>query len=220
VEPTKSARLDQLPADGRLRCRVGWRRLRLGVGHASTVRPDPSTLGAVGERGSRRESCLQLVPGSAVRRAPGTRRWRRRSAWSSATAGLRGQRPRPRGPGAAAHLGRSRPAGPAAPPRSCPPSSSQRSTSLARSRAPSSSERSTSNRSATSASVRSSGTCSAMLCPVLISCQAVSQRVQQVVTGPCWSRPVASSGCLVPGPGYPSGGGGRLGRNEPRQSRP
>jgi hypothetical protein len=39
--------------------------LRLGVGHASTVRPDPSTLGAAGERGSHRESCLQLVPGSA-----------------------------------------------------------------------------------------------------------------------------------------------------------
>jgi len=30
-------------------------RLRLGVGHASTVRPDPSTLGVVGERGSRHE---------------------------------------------------------------------------------------------------------------------------------------------------------------------
>jgi hypothetical protein len=29
----------------------------------STVRPDPSTLGAVGERGSHRESCLQLVSG-------------------------------------------------------------------------------------------------------------------------------------------------------------
>jgi hypothetical protein len=26
-----------------------------GVGHASPVRPDPSTLGVVGERGSRRE---------------------------------------------------------------------------------------------------------------------------------------------------------------------
>jgi hypothetical protein len=35
----------------------GWLvgRLRLGVGHASTVRPDPSTLGAVGERGSHHE---------------------------------------------------------------------------------------------------------------------------------------------------------------------
>jgi hypothetical protein len=45
----------------------GWlvEGLRLGVGHASTVRPDPSTLGVVGERGSRHESCLQLVPGSA-----------------------------------------------------------------------------------------------------------------------------------------------------------
>jgi hypothetical protein len=30
-----------------------------------TGRPDPSTLGAVGERGSRREGCLQLVSGSA-----------------------------------------------------------------------------------------------------------------------------------------------------------
>jgi hypothetical protein len=39
--------------------------LRLGVGHATTVRPDPSTLGVVGERGSHRESCLQLVQGSA-----------------------------------------------------------------------------------------------------------------------------------------------------------
>jgi hypothetical protein len=29
----------------------------------STVRPDPSTLGAVGERGSDREDCLQSVPG-------------------------------------------------------------------------------------------------------------------------------------------------------------
>ena len=29
--------------------------LAAGVGHASTVRPDPSTLGVVGERGSRRE---------------------------------------------------------------------------------------------------------------------------------------------------------------------
>src|SRR5215213_3542809 len=38
-----------------VRCRVGWRRLRLGVGHASTVRPDPSTLGVAGERGSHHE---------------------------------------------------------------------------------------------------------------------------------------------------------------------
>src|SRR5215211_7896108 len=51
----------------------------------------------------------------------------------------------------------------AQPARSCPPSSSQRSTSLAVS--PSSWERSTSGRSATSPSVRSSGTCSVMLSP-------------------------------------------------------
>jgi hypothetical protein len=35
-------------------------RLRLGVGHASTVRPDPSTLGAAGDRGSRREGRLPV----------------------------------------------------------------------------------------------------------------------------------------------------------------
>jgi hypothetical protein len=43
---------------GRWPARVsGWlvECLRLGVGHASTVRPDPSTLGVVGERGSHRE---------------------------------------------------------------------------------------------------------------------------------------------------------------------
>jgi hypothetical protein len=40
------------------RGRLGWRvggRLRLGVGHASTVRPDPSTRGVVGVRVSRCE---------------------------------------------------------------------------------------------------------------------------------------------------------------------
>src|SRR5215218_5512141 len=47
-----------------LGCRVGWRRLRLVVGHATTARPEASTLGVVGDRGSRRESCLPLVPGS------------------------------------------------------------------------------------------------------------------------------------------------------------
>src|SRR5918993_91002 len=59
VGPTESA------------CRAGsaqeptWlvERLRLGVGYASTVRPDPSTLGVVGERGSHHESCWQLVSG-------------------------------------------------------------------------------------------------------------------------------------------------------------
>jgi hypothetical protein len=43
--------------------RVGWWALAAGVGHARTVRPDPSTLGGVGERGSHHESCWQLVPG-------------------------------------------------------------------------------------------------------------------------------------------------------------
>jgi hypothetical protein len=37
--------------------------LRLGVGHASTVRPDPSTLGVVGERGSRHEGRSRPLPG-------------------------------------------------------------------------------------------------------------------------------------------------------------
>jgi hypothetical protein len=55
TEPTKSA---MYQVAGSWPARVpGWlvERLRLGVGHASTVRPDPSTLGAVGERGSRHE---------------------------------------------------------------------------------------------------------------------------------------------------------------------
>jgi hypothetical protein len=69
--------LDQAAEWARLGCRVGWRRLRLGVGHASPVRPAPSTLGVEGERGSRRESCLQLVPGCLFS-AGGRRRWRRR----------------------------------------------------------------------------------------------------------------------------------------------
>jgi hypothetical protein len=57
--------LDQVAERARPRSRVGWwSGLRLGGGHASPVRPDPSTLGAVGERGSGRESCMQLVPGS------------------------------------------------------------------------------------------------------------------------------------------------------------
>jgi hypothetical protein len=34
-----------------------------GVGHASTVRPDPSILGVVGEQGSRREGRLLPVAG-------------------------------------------------------------------------------------------------------------------------------------------------------------
>jgi hypothetical protein len=48
---------------GRLRRRVGWRRLRLGGG-ACQHRPARSLHpGVVGERGSRQESCSQLVPG-------------------------------------------------------------------------------------------------------------------------------------------------------------
>jgi hypothetical protein len=67
VEPTNSARSGSgLPAVGRLGCRLGWsERLRLVVGHARTVRPDPSTLDAVGEQGSHREgrlaACFKLV---------------------------------------------------------------------------------------------------------------------------------------------------------------
>src|SRR4029450_10953230 len=46
--------------------------LASGAGHASTVWPDPSTLGVVGERGSRHESCLQLGSGwSSWRRSCG-----------------------------------------------------------------------------------------------------------------------------------------------------
>jgi hypothetical protein len=66
VEPTKSGQLDE-------DCRVGSARvpgrlvewLAAGVGHASAVRPDPSTLGVVGERGCHHESCSQLVPSPA-----------------------------------------------------------------------------------------------------------------------------------------------------------
>jgi hypothetical protein len=63
VEPTKSAMHD-LAGRGPAQ-ESGWLagRLRLGAGHASTVRPDPSTLGVGGERGSHRESCSQLGSG-------------------------------------------------------------------------------------------------------------------------------------------------------------
>src|SRR5215211_2861448 len=48
TEPTKSA-IDQVAGHGSARV-PGWlvECLRLGVGHASTVRPDPSTLGRGG----------------------------------------------------------------------------------------------------------------------------------------------------------------------------
>jgi hypothetical protein len=56
----------RLPAIGRLGCRVGWwGACGWGSGMPGTVRPDPSTLGVVGERGSHQGSCLRLVPGSA-----------------------------------------------------------------------------------------------------------------------------------------------------------
>jgi hypothetical protein len=45
---------------------VGRRACGWGSGMPSTVRPDPSTLGVVGERGSRRESCLPARPRQEV----------------------------------------------------------------------------------------------------------------------------------------------------------
>jgi hypothetical protein len=62
--PTKSA-MDQAGGH-RPAQEPGWlvECLRLGVGHASTVRPDPSTRGVVGERGSHHEDCSQSVPGN------------------------------------------------------------------------------------------------------------------------------------------------------------
>ena len=62
VEPTKSA-IDQArrpPVGSGAGLVAGC--LRLGVGHASTVRPDPSTPGVVGERGSHHEGRLPARP--------------------------------------------------------------------------------------------------------------------------------------------------------------
>jgi len=57
AEPTKSAiDQDRRPWVGSGAGLVGGA-LVAGVGHASTVRPDPSTLGVGGERGSHHESC-------------------------------------------------------------------------------------------------------------------------------------------------------------------
>src|SRR5436190_6014204 len=63
TEPTKSA-IDQVRRPWPAQV-PGWLvgRLRLVAGYASTVRPDPSTRGVVGERGSRHEDCQQSVPG-------------------------------------------------------------------------------------------------------------------------------------------------------------
>jgi hypothetical protein len=63
---------------GRLRCRVGWStRLRLGVGHASTVRPDLSTLGVVGDQGSAASAACNSSPGSAGQARDFLQSWRR-----------------------------------------------------------------------------------------------------------------------------------------------
>jgi hypothetical protein len=67
MAPTKSAMYqDCRPMVGSGAELGWWTRLRLGGAHASTGRPAPSTLGVVGERGSRRESCLQLVPAAGL----------------------------------------------------------------------------------------------------------------------------------------------------------
>jgi hypothetical protein len=63
TEPTKSAmdqdcRVGSARVPGWLVSACGW-----GSGMPGAVRPDPSTLGVVGDRGSRHERCLQLVPG-------------------------------------------------------------------------------------------------------------------------------------------------------------
>jgi hypothetical protein len=57
TEPTKSAMHDLRPSAGSGTGLVGGA-AAAGVGHASIVRPDPSTLGVVGERGSRHEGRL------------------------------------------------------------------------------------------------------------------------------------------------------------------
>jgi hypothetical protein len=51
-------------------------RLRLGVGHASTVRPAPSILGVVGGSFSHHESCSQVVPGSTGQALDLSQAWR------------------------------------------------------------------------------------------------------------------------------------------------
>src|SRR4030095_4376048 len=58
-----------IKASGRSRLTRGvvwWCVCAWGWAMPATVRPDPSTLGAVGERGSDRESCSQLGSGSPV----------------------------------------------------------------------------------------------------------------------------------------------------------
>ena len=52
--------LDQVAERARLRCRVGWwGACGWGSGMSAPVRPDPSTLGVAGARGSHQEDCSQ-----------------------------------------------------------------------------------------------------------------------------------------------------------------
>jgi hypothetical protein len=83
--------------------------LRLGVGHASTVRPDPSTLGVVGERGSHHEDCSQSASGAgascATSRAEVTYNERVSTAPSLCNRGGRSKSDRRRGVGNAVASG-------------------------------------------------------------------------------------------------------------------
>src|SRR4029450_3531217 len=67
--PGASGRANEVGHESRCRPSVGsgaglvGGALAAGVGHASTVRADPPTLGVVGERGSHHERCSQLGSG-------------------------------------------------------------------------------------------------------------------------------------------------------------
>jgi hypothetical protein len=107
AEPTKPA-MDQAcrPSVGSGAGLVGGA-LAAGVGHA-IYRPARSLH--PGRGGRTRLPPRELLAArprlSRQEREPGTQRWRRPPAWSSATADPRGRPPRPRGPGAAARPGR------------------------------------------------------------------------------------------------------------------
>jgi hypothetical protein len=61
----RSRPCDRAAEHARLRCRVGWwGACGWGSGMPAPSGQIPSTLGADGDRGSGRESCVQLVPGS------------------------------------------------------------------------------------------------------------------------------------------------------------
>jgi hypothetical protein len=64
AEPTNSARLDQVAERAGSGAELVRGGLAAGGGHAITDRPEASTLGAVGERGSHREGRSRSVPGS------------------------------------------------------------------------------------------------------------------------------------------------------------